>query len=298
MLKFQIQKSHRRFRWHTFLLICFLMVAYLQGKAQNPYVPYPENYAGALWVYATFGGSQNETRVQSTWNAKYTVNGQTYIQSAFGGLVEGGFRQDIPNEKLYFLDSDNVEHDLTIDQNPNIGDTLIMDSIKVKAFFHLEDIYNPGPDTLQVADIHANGDILYVDSSYSADFFHLTFRPGVGFYSANGFEKVIAMDCFTNQGELQIGDPNDPACDPLTVQEFLPTDFAIYPNPVQDAFTVDLHQNSRPFSIELFDVVGHKVLQLTGAGRVQVNTAALRPGIYWVSVNQDQQRISKKVVIY
>lgn len=71
-------------------------------------------------------------------------------------------------------------------------------------------------------------------------------------------------------------------------EDFEMTDeqFLVYPNPVQDIFTVDFVNEQQGFEIMIFDIQGRLVSFFNGTdvARVKVDMEGMRPGNYFVKV--------------
>jgi PKD repeat protein len=79
-----------------------------------------------------------------------------------------------------------------------------------------------------------------------------------------------------------------------------PTALAVYPNPVNDLFTIKADNlENAPFFVHIYDVVGHlvQVENLHGAPISEINTEKLLPGIYQAVVTfRDRSRATVKVM--
>ncbi|MBW6482742.1 MAG: T9SS type A sorting domain-containing protein [Vicingaceae bacterium] len=80
-----------------------------------------------------------------------------------------------------------------------------------------------------------------------------------------------------------------------TEEPIIPTDFAIYPNPTQNQFTVSgITENS---SITITDMMGKVIYQVTGtANSTQINATSWAKGIYIVQVKGTQSSTTLKVI--
>lgn len=87
---------------------------------------------------------------------------------------------------------------------------------------------------------------------------------------------------------------------PVGVSE--PTDlmtFALLPNPATSAFSVRLNINSNPVMIEIYDLIGNRLLAEPVTGRSQIDfRRPLNPGIYMITVLfESGKRQTKRLVI-
>ncbi len=84
---------------------------------------------------------------------------------------------------------------------------------------------------------------------------------------------------------------------PTATAELTENNVAIYPNPATDQVTVRL-DNNFPATIVIRDLLGKEVGMLrTNKLETEVDVAALENGIYFLTVEQRGNSISKKVVI-
>jgi hypothetical protein len=70
----------------------------------------------------------------------------------------------------------------------------------------------------------------------------------------------------------------------------------IYPNPVTTGRLFVNSKNSLPKDIEIFDVLGKKVLQVTIATK-ELNVASLTPGIYIIKIKEGELSAARKLII-
>ncbi|GAB3575083.1 FG-GAP-like repeat-containing protein [Hymenobacter daeguensis] len=73
---------------------------------------------------------------------------------------------------------------------------------------------------------------------------------------------------------------------------------ALYPNPAQDAFTVQLPAGLVPTQAELLDALGQVVRRpAIGSGSFQVETSGLAPGLYTLRLRAGGTALAKRVVV-
>lgn len=82
-------------------------------------------------------------------------------------------------------------------------------------------------------------------------------------------------------------------------EEFSGLDFRIYPNPADDAFTIDLTKLSGNVSVTMFNAAQQQVFEQNTAGgsNVEVNVEHLAPGKYFVQIISDDQKYLVPVMI-
>ncbi|MEL6988488.1 MAG: T9SS type A sorting domain-containing protein, partial [Bacteroidota bacterium] len=73
-------------------------------------------------------------------------------------------------------------------------------------------------------------------------------------------------------------------------------DFSIYPNPVSERLSIEIH-NNRPSFIKIINSLGEIIFsERVNTIDKNINTSHLPSGIYYVIIDQDQGMGSKKVI--
>lgn len=70
----------------------------------------------------------------------------------------------------------------------------------------------------------------------------------------------------------------------------------IYPNPVGNDRVYITSKSSAPKDIEIFDVLGKRVMQITIATK-ELNVASLTPGVYIIKIKEGELRATRKLII-
>ena len=81
----------------------------------------------------------------------------------------------------------------------------------------------------------------------------------------------------------------------LNVEKFDISSVKIHPNPVKNSLTVDLESNIST-SIEIFDILGKRVIKNNISKTSNLNLQALKAGIYIVKITQGNSIVTKKLV--
>lgn len=73
----------------------------------------------------------------------------------------------------------------------------------------------------------------------------------------------------------------------------------VYPNPIKEGLLKIRLSNSNASSIAFFDLAGRKIFNHKTHGKsiIQINTGHFKNGVYLVEISQDNNRISKKIVV-
>lgn len=70
----------------------------------------------------------------------------------------------------------------------------------------------------------------------------------------------------------------------------------IYPNPVVNDRVYITSKTTTPKDIEIFDVLGKRVMQTTIAGK-ELNVSSLNSGVYIIKIKEGEQRATRKLII-
>jgi endonuclease I len=82
-----------------------------------------------------------------------------------------------------------------------------------------------------------------------------------------------------------------------TISEEVNADFNIYPNPTKGNFNIDLINSKAINSIEIYSIFGEKVFETLTTENNSVAISNLKKGIYLIKINQNENTITKKLVI-
>ena len=70
----------------------------------------------------------------------------------------------------------------------------------------------------------------------------------------------------------------------------------IYPNPTGSGKVYISSRSAAPKEVELFDVLGKKVLQTTLTSK-ELNISTLNPGVYIIKIKEGEQRVTRKLIV-
>lgn len=76
---------------------------------------------------------------------------------------------------------------------------------------------------------------------------------------------------------------------PLGVDDNQNLEFRVYPNPTSDQLTLELNDTSSTYQIEIFDILGKKVISAEIQKVGNINVSALAPGTYLLKLNSDNK---------
>lgn len=82
----------------------------------------------------------------------------------------------------------------------------------------------------------------------------------------------------------------------LNSKQDQPLELNIYPNPVATDKVYITSKSSAPKDIEIFDVLGKRVMQVT-INTKELNVSSLVPGVYIIKIKEGEQRATRKLII-
>ncbi len=189
------------------LILSLLLGGMFAGAQTIAYQPLHGNYTQYVYQNQHWNGSENvESFSKTIWSGDTTINGETYTRIFQEGLYIGGIREDIPNQKRFLVDLNDVEKDITIDHFLAAG-TFITDSSKYLNAFKTYSAYIDGNyDSLYVDHVDS---ILEGNGTYSATY-HLRRLPQPNTFVFNTYrgllhyqklEYVTEQVCYREDGE-------------------------------------------------------------------------------------------------
>ncbi|OYU82684.1 MAG: hypothetical protein CFE24_14550 [Flavobacterium sp. BFFFF2] len=84
-------------------------------------------------------------------------------------------------------------------------------------------------------------------------------------------------------------------CESLNNEAFSTNPFVLYPNPVKEVLYLENKNNDPIQKIEVFDLTGKKVMELTNAQN-QINFTAISAGLYLVKISTSKETITHKII--
>jgi hypothetical protein len=73
--------------------------------------------------------------------------------------------------------------------------------------------------------------------------------------------------------------------------------FSVYPNPATGGKVFLSSKSSELKEIEIFDILGKKVMQTTVTTNKEINISGLTPGIYIITVKEAEHIATRKLII-
>ncbi|NVK65908.1 MAG: T9SS type A sorting domain-containing protein [Flavobacteriales bacterium] len=278
----------------TITTILAVMCVALTFAQTNVYQPYPSN--NASWTVHTVDGNTAPPVIEDwetiTWTSDTTINGQTYTR-VFGSSYMIGVRQDLPNEKTYYIDDQNVEFDASFDQSAMPGDTIVVSP----AFVTLNSYSSTNlsdSDTTTVTSV----DSVLINSTYhktivftttNSELVNAVYICGVGFESATtSISNAFDLACYYVDGYQYWGSSTNPYCTASTL-ELEEQNIKLYPNPSEDHFYIDFDFSAELKEIHVLDLSGKRIKQFeVNLDESGYDVSNLPRGMYIIELMFDQ----------
>ncbi len=107
-------------------------------------------------------------------------------------------------------------------------------------------------------------------------------------YSQTNWTNIDATSTFVE---------TEAECDALSVDAFFENQISIFPNPTTGQFTIDLRGSARPRSIEITDITGRTIKQLSINSQSTIINLKNQPeGIYFIKIQTENNIITKKII--
>ncbi len=283
------------------LLFSFCVFSFLTLNAQTvSYQPIHGDYTQYVYHQQHWNGSENvETYGKVIWSGDTIINGESYTRM-FGGGVSyyGGIREDVGTQQRYFIDSYDVEHNITISPFLSVGTILTDSSVYLNAFRAYTFINSdPNYDTLMITHVDS---ILETNGNYSVTYHmeclplpnvYFEYNTYRGLLMVQGFEFSESQYCYREDGEQTPPGqetPWTPMCD-LGVDEKELLKIDLFPNPSSESLNIsgDLQ---RITDLVIYDLNGKMIKQVPLSDVYSgVSLKELEKGIYLLSVNEHQK---------
>ncbi|MGV3610225.1 MAG: T9SS type A sorting domain-containing protein [Fluviicola sp.] len=284
------------------LLFSFSVFSFLALNAQTiSYQPLHGNYTQYGYRFQHWNGSENvEILSKTIWSGDTIINGQHYVRIFQGGMYTGGIREDVPNQQRFFINTNDIETNITIDYDLPVGALLTDSSVFLNAFRTYLNVNAPFfqyNDTLMIA---AKDSVLESSGNYSVNY-RLTdgggsgesvlFNTYSGLLEINGFEYNYSQICYREDGEQTPPGQQTPwtlMCD-LGINESDLIHIELFPNPTSESLSLsgDLGLIN---GLTIYDLSGTVIKQVPLSEiHSEISLKELRSGIYFLSVNENKK---------
>jgi hypothetical protein len=266
------------------LFITILVFLFKTGQGQtNVYHPFPADSAN--WAYR-FSLSTGESIETAKWLGDTIINLKTYtkvfdpngrVGIGFGAI---GIRQDIPNEKIYCVNSSGVETDFSVSQHLLVGDTF--------------------PSFVFGGSLT----VISVDSTLIVNKYHKvytlqtgnTYIVGVGISHDSGFEFVSDLLCF-NVGTPPIGySLTPPFCTYVTSIKQIKNNITSQISPNPSSGIISIAGNINIDELKVTDMLGQIVYEAK-PNTTNTTLTLTDAGVYFITLTSGTQTSTKKVIV-
>ena len=129
-----------------------------------------------------------------------------------------------------------------------------------------------------------DGQALYVYQVKGTESGENTFDLSTWQSGSGGAWKVWSVD----DGVFAEADSDDPACNPLDLEEFTAADIRLYPNPAADHIKLQL-TNNQLSTVQVFDIRGIalKTFNTISSNQLQINTSGWASGVYFLQITDN-----------
>lgn len=246
------------------ILVLFLSIHFAQAQT-SVYQPYPlDNASWTMHTQYYDGSGLVQNWATKNWSGDTVIGGQTYIR-VFDDPSMIGVRQDVPNEKIYYIDDLGVEHDASFGQSAQPGDTVLLTA----AFKNLNMFSGAGSFIVDDMAVIQSVDSTIVGPIYhkvltmnvitSGMFFEGAYICGVSCTSAlTSLSSEFDLTCYYVEGQQYLGNPLNPYCT-AGVEELTEEKVRIYPNPSKEVFFIESDKTASLLEINLLDLTGKRV---------------------------------------
>ena len=143
--------------------------------------------------------------------------------------------------------------------------------------FSLFELYDDGNHQDELAGDHIYGGNFTIDSAYT-EYYVYAENTQAGIF----FPARAEYEFYTLPGNAPVLNVSELVSDP---------DFTIYPNPATDAFVVDFGTSSEGADVQVMDVFGNVIRELSAGSKVYVNASDFQSGTYLVKAGNRIKRI-------
>ncbi|MFH0894903.1 MAG: T9SS type A sorting domain-containing protein, partial [Bacteroidota bacterium] len=283
------------------ILSLFIVFSITCGHSQtNVYQPFP--FDSLVYTSMTESGSSmgsswlyektmwlGDTLINSTHYTKCYRNQTNFNWDGVPSTYYGGMRQDTANEKAYFIDLTNTEHDISVSQNLNVGDSLnglpitSIDSVLCGTKYHKQ--YNmAGFDSVDMGNHTARYVVGIGIKNYSNTYFEHGDSYGIYCYTVKNenYFGMFPAPCNILAGVFENTNPT--------------REINLFPNPARDFIILSIPSPQSNMTVTIFNTFGETVLKTNfqnGESAVSIDVRTLPAGIYFIKANTFSSKFIK-----
>jgi hypothetical protein len=286
-----------------YLVPFFSLIAGFSTAQLADYEPLPND--SVIWSGAFASIADGSTYYKTSIWGDTTINSTAYtkvyqhtdvtgvnLPTAPIGDYIGSFRQEVQNEKMFFLDLADIEYDISVDHSVNLGDQLVFPP-HYKALFvtpidEIDSVIVIGLDSV----IENSRNWRYYELEvYHPDYpnpFVGIYRIGLGLYAISGGGQTlweVASYCYRDSSTPFFG--SDICSFPTALEEeaWHNAQILISPNPTSGNLSIQIPAYKRELDLAVHTIAGKCVIRTKiVAENTQLDLGTLSSGMYLVSV--------------
>ncbi len=286
------------------LLILFLAATSMVKSQMDVHHPYQTGHCEWYYEFVSVNGGPNYTYAHLGWGGDTTILGQTYTK-----VGAGGFREDPVSHEMFYIHSDNVEYDITIDQNMEVGDTLFFNPfLEVSTRLSLFGLFVDDPYAIvrEIDSVEVQGQYrkVFVLGDYNSgnDYHneHVDIAVGIGIIGYYSFEYYGSLVCYSMDNNLIYGASQNPLsmnCTAALSETSGQVKFNIFPNPSVGEISLQYDESNQIDRIYISDLQGKLVYEISNKSFPEpININDLMNGVYFVNVESNGFTSQQKLV--
>lgn len=282
-----------------YLILVLLFFSRLTAQ-QITYQPFHEGTT--MWLHKKMipwvqGGGADTYFYRTIWSGDTVINAEHYTRIFRGGTnlnfpmtYVGGIRQDIPNQKVYYLNAAGIEFDISISHFLEVGDSIQVTPALSNAFF-VNSCFEMDNNVDWLV-VYAKDSTQVNSSDYRVDYefapAYSPSNPPIKYKGGRGFEEFYDLgsgwftECYKEEDSVIYGVPFTPwyqSCAASIQEEEI--NVSISPNPSSGKYQLTFG-DSKSFTYEVKDVYGKRIVSLNS--NPELDLTYYPSGIYFVCV--------------
>ena len=273
----------------------FILVLLIFSRLTAQQISYQPFHEGTTtWLHKKMipwvqGGGADTYFYRTIWSGDTVINAENYTRIFHGVNYVGGIRQDIPNQKVYYLNAAGIEFDISISHFLEVGDSIqvtpaLSNAFSVNSGFEIANV-----DWLVV---YAKDSTQVNSSEYRVDYEFAPANnpsyPPIKYKGGRGFEEYYDLgsgwfiECYKEEDSVIFGTPFTPwyqICAASIQEEEI--NVSISPNPSSGKYQLTFGDN-KSFKYEVIDVYGKRIVSLNS--NPELDLTYYPSGIYFVCV--------------
>ncbi|MDH4470956.1 MAG: T9SS type A sorting domain-containing protein [Fluviicola sp.] len=277
--------------------ILLVLLSFSQLHAQQiTYQPFHEGTT--TWLHENMipwvqGGGADSYFYRTIWSGDTVINATHYTRIFRGVTYAGGIRQDIPNQKVYFVNTAGIEFDISISHFLEVGDSIqvtpaLSNAFSVNSGFVMD-------NSIDWLIVHAKDSVQVNALEYRVDYAFAPANspnnPPIRYTGGRGFNEYYDLGsgwfirCYKEEDSVIYGvawelAPWFQSCLASIQEEEI--NVTISPNPSSGKYQLTFGDN-KSFTYEVVDVYGKRIVSLTDDP--ELDLTEFPSGIYVVCIS-------------